>query len=152
MGLELLRISAIKWGDDKAIILTKKTRLRLSDYATTLGIPFFYEEIWLQNLKTLILSDEIFLVFNMMVDLPHGVPATQTIDDGVSIHNRVPTTHNSNVGIEPHRCYGGLFLQHVGIFGGGASQGWFGEKCDVTYIHHSKDSKMDSEQQQGINL
>ncbi|KAH9328312.1 hypothetical protein KI387_000420 [Taxus chinensis] len=65
-------------------------------------------------------------------------------DNGVSVCSRLPAIHNFDVGIEPCRRHGGLFLQHVGIFGGRAAGGGFDEKCDGTYIYLSKDSEMDS--------
>ncbi|GLJ37337.1 hypothetical protein SUGI_0757470 [Cryptomeria japonica] len=74
--LELLRITAVVWDDDVASV--SKTGSKLAAYAASVGIPLYYEEIRLENLRNHMLSAaqeeeqrNVSMVFNLMLNLPH---------------------------------------------------------------------------------
>ncbi|XP_057872508.2 protein NODULATION SIGNALING PATHWAY 2-like [Cryptomeria japonica] len=69
-----LRLTAVKWDDDDGCenFLCKDTGRRLSEYASSLGIPFSFEETELDNLKwNLRQNDDDVIAVNCMWELPH---------------------------------------------------------------------------------
>lgn len=70
-----LRITAIKWPDeeeDQCLHYSAHTGRRLSEYATSAGIPFSYQERDLKGVKDILSSQEgEIVVVNCMWQLPH---------------------------------------------------------------------------------
>ncbi|GLJ10707.1 hypothetical protein SUGI_0133490 [Cryptomeria japonica] len=64
-----LRITAIKWGEDK--LMAMQTGRRLCEYAESLGIPFAFHEKELKDLKSICLEEEEIVMANCMIELPH---------------------------------------------------------------------------------
>ncbi|GLJ36178.1 hypothetical protein SUGI_0725930 [Cryptomeria japonica] len=72
--ISALRLTAVKWDADDGCekFSCKDTGRRLSDYASSLGIPFSFEETELDNLKwNLRQNDDDVIAVNSMWELPH---------------------------------------------------------------------------------
>ena len=67
-----MRITAIKWAEDhECVLYSGHTRRRLSEYATSVGIPFWSQETDLKGLKEVQPQEGEIVIVNCIWQLPH---------------------------------------------------------------------------------
>lgn len=69
-----LRIIAIKWTnneDDQCLLYSSHTGRRMWEYASSVGIPFLFQETYLEGLEDVVSQEGELVIVNCIWKLPH---------------------------------------------------------------------------------